>query len=49
MWKTVGVSVLRCGAIYSVFGVLGIAFYLVKWSYPMLRRPEPQPDEPAGP
>jgi len=49
MWKTVGVSLLRCGAIYSVFGVLGIAFYVVKWSRPVRRRSEPETGDPETP
>ena len=47
MWKTIGVSLLRCGAIYSLFGVFGVLYYLFKWFHPMLRRPAPQPNDAA--
>jgi len=30
MWKTIGITVLRCGAIYCVFGVFGVFFFIFK-------------------
>jgi len=45
MWKMIGIPVLRCGAIYGVFGVLGILFYVGKWSLAATRRTEPQSNE----
>ena len=48
MWKTIGVSVLRCGAIYSIFGIFGVLYYLFKWLYPTLRRGQPQPEDAAA-
>jgi len=45
MWKAVGVSLLRCGAIYSVFGVFGVAFYIVKWSRPARQSVDSQADD----
>lgn len=47
VWKTIGVAVLRCGAIYSILGVFGVLYYLFKWCHPMLRRPQPQANDPA--
>jgi hypothetical protein len=38
MWKTIAATLLRCGAIYCVFGVFGIGFFLFKWFYPRARR-----------
>jgi len=53
MWKTIGVSVLRCGAIYSVFGVLGIFYYAYRWSRsatpePILLTVEPCGEDPTA-
>ena len=49
MWKRVGGALLCCGAIYSIFGVLGIAFYLIKWSRPALRHADPHAGELGAP
>lgn len=31
MFKTVAGKVLRYGAVYCVFGVFGVAFFMVPW------------------
>ncbi len=49
MWKTVCVPLLRCGAIYGIFGVFGVMFYVVKWSAVARRHPQPCTDEPQTP
>ena len=48
MWKTIGVSVLRCGAIYSVFGVFGVVYYAYRWSRSSLQGATVSSDEPSG-
>jgi len=39
MWKTICISVLRCGAIYTVFGVFGIFYFVYRWSRSTIQEP----------
>ncbi|MEE8450781.1 MAG: hypothetical protein V3R99_02670 [Thermoguttaceae bacterium] len=45
MWKTVGVSVLRCGAIFGVFGVF---YFVYRWSRPAVQEAALSNAEPCG-
>ena len=48
MWKTICISVLRCGAIFTVFGVFGIFYYAYRWSRPAVQESALSNAEPCG-